>query len=107
MSGVHRHDIHGSSNLAKTLRPRPMFKFNCGTKVQFCTLAAPLIAALIVPVEGAELLGPLPGEFASTTVFTAGIGNSSKVVAEAKLLIQFLGGPVARPVLSAKGFQSG
>jgi len=60
----------------------------------------------IVPVEGAELLGPLPGEFASTTVFTAGIGNSSKVVAEAKLLIQFLGGPVARPVLSAKGFQS-
>ena len=60
----------------------------------------------IVPVEGAELLGPLPGEFASTTVFTAGIGNSSKVVAEAKLLIQFLGGPVARPVLSTKGFQS-
>jgi molybdate transport system substrate-binding protein len=60
----------------------------------------------IVPVEGAELLGPLPGEFASTTVFTAGIGSSSKVLAEAKSLIQFLGGPVARPVLSAKGFQS-
>jgi len=60
----------------------------------------------IVPVEGAELLGPLPGEFASTTVFTAGIGSSSKVLSEAKSLIQFLGGPVARPVLSAKGFQS-
>jgi molybdate transport system substrate-binding protein len=63
-------------------------------------------ASEIVPVEGAELLGPLPGEFASTTVFTAGIGSSSKVVEEAKSLIQFLGGPVARPVLSAKGFQS-
>ena len=63
-------------------------------------------ASEIVPVEGAELLGPLPGEFASTTVFTAGIGSSSKVVEEAKSLIQFLGGPVARPMLSAKGFQS-
>ena len=63
-------------------------------------------ASEIVPVEGAELLGPLPGEFASTTVFTAGIGASSKVVEEAKSLIQFLGGPVARPVLSARGFQS-
>ena len=63
-------------------------------------------ASEIVPVEGAELLGPLPGEFASTTVFTAGIGASSKVVEEATSLIQFLGGPVARPVLSAKGFQS-
>jgi molybdate transport system substrate-binding protein len=63
-------------------------------------------ASEIVPVEGAELLGPLPGEFASTTVFTAGIGTSSKVVEEAKSFIQFLAGPVARPVLSAKGFQS-
>ncbi len=60
----------------------------------------------IVPVEGAELLGPLPGEFASTTIFTAGIGAPSKVVEEAKSLIQFLGGPVARPLLKAKGFQS-
>jgi molybdate transport system substrate-binding protein len=59
----------------------------------------------IVPVAGAEVLGPLPGEFASTTVFTAGIGTSSKVFEEAKSLIQFLGGSVARPVLSAKGFQ--
>ena len=61
----------------------------------------------IVPVAGAEVLGPLPGEFASTTVFTAGIGTSSKVFEEAQSLIQFLGEPVARPVLSAKGFQPG
>jgi molybdate transport system substrate-binding protein len=61
----------------------------------------------IVPVAGAEVLGPLPGEFASTTVFTAGIGTSSKVFDGAKSLIQFLAGPVARPVLSAKGFQPG
>jgi len=61
----------------------------------------------IVPVAGAELLGPLPGEFASTTLFTAGIGATSKEPEAAKSLIQFLTGPVARPVFSAKGFQPG
>jgi molybdate transport system substrate-binding protein len=61
----------------------------------------------IVPVAGAEVLGPLPGEFASTTLFTAGIGATSKVPDAAKSLIQFLTGPAARPVFSARGFQPG
>lgn len=61
----------------------------------------------IVPVAGAQVLGPLPGEFASTTVFTGGIGASSKDPDAAKSLMQFLGGPIAKPVLSAKGFQPG
>ena len=61
----------------------------------------------IVPVVGAEVLGPLPGEFASTTVFAAGIGATAKSPEVARSLIQFLTGPVARPVLSAKGFQPG
>ena len=59
----------------------------------------------IVPVAGAEVLGPLPGEFASMTLFTGAIGASSKVAEAAKSLIAFLTGPVAKPVFSAKGFQ--
>jgi molybdate transport system substrate-binding protein len=61
----------------------------------------------IVPVAGAEVLGPLPGEFASTTLWTAAIGATTKVPGAAKSLIQFLTGPVARPVFTAKGFQPG
>jgi molybdate transport system substrate-binding protein len=61
----------------------------------------------IVPVAGAEVLGPLPGEFASTTLWTAAIGATTKVPDAAKSLIQFLSGPVARPVFTAKGFQPG
>ena len=61
----------------------------------------------IVPIAGAEVLGPLPGEFASTTVWTAGIGTTTKVPEAAKSFIQFLAGPVARPVFRAKGFQPG
>jgi len=61
----------------------------------------------IVPVAGAEVPGPLPGEFASTTVWTAGIGTTTKVPEAAKSFIRFLSGPVARPMFSAKGFQPG
>jgi molybdate transport system substrate-binding protein len=64
-------------------------------------------ASEIVPVSGAQLVGPLPGEFASMTAFTAGIGASTKVPEAAKSLIQFLTGPTAAPVLKSKGFQPG
>src|SRR5262249_27787679 len=42
-----------------------------------------------------------------TTVWTAGIGTTTKVPEAAKSFIQFLTGPVARPVFRAKGFQPG
>jgi molybdate transport system substrate-binding protein len=59
----------------------------------------------IVPVSGAELLGPFPGEIASVTVFTAGINAGSKMPEANKALIQFLTGPVAAPILKSKGFE--
>src|SRR5215475_5295778 len=46
----------------------------------------------IVPVAGAQLVGPLPGEFASMTVFTAGIGVGSKSPDAAEELIKFVTG---------------
>jgi molybdate transport system substrate-binding protein len=62
-------------------------------------------ASEIVPVTGAQLVGPLPGEMASMTVFTGGIGATSTVPEAAKSLLQFLAGPAAQAVFSAKGFQ--
>lgn len=64
-------------------------------------------ASELVPVARVQLLGPLPGELASTTLFTGAIGAATKVPEAAKSLIQFLTGPVARPVFIAKGFQPG
>jgi molybdate transport system substrate-binding protein len=64
-------------------------------------------ASEIVPVAGAQLAGPLPGELASTTVFTAGIGATSKSPEAARALIRFLTGPEAAPRLKAKGFEPG
>jgi len=64
-------------------------------------------ASEIVPVKGAEVLGPLPGEYASTTAFVAGIGASSHEQDAAKALIQFLTGPSAAPVFKARGMEPG
>jgi molybdate transport system substrate-binding protein len=64
-------------------------------------------ASEIVPVAGAQLVGPLPGEFASMTRFTAGIGAGSKSPDLAKELIKFLAGPEAVGRFKAKGFEPG
>jgi molybdate transport system substrate-binding protein len=64
-------------------------------------------ASEIVPVAGTQLVGPLPGEFASVTAFSAAIGAGTKSADAAKSLIQFLTGPSAAPVLKSKGFQPG
>jgi len=62
-------------------------------------------ASEILPVRGAQLVGPLPGDLASVTVFTAGVGAGTKSSEAAKALVQFLTGPVAAPVFKANGFE--
>lgn len=61
----------------------------------------------ILPVPGAQFVGPLPGELASTTLFTAAIAAGTKSPDAAKALIKFLIGPDAAPRLKAKGFEPG
>src|SRR5581483_5110888 len=61
----------------------------------------------IIPIAGAEMLGPLPGNLGSVTLFTAGIATTSKGPDAAKAFIKFITGPDAAPVLKAKGFNPG
>src|SRR6478736_2658134 len=64
-------------------------------------------ASEIVPVAGVQLVGPLPGELGSMTLFTGGVGAGTQSAAAAKALIDFLSGPEAAPVFKSKGFQTG
>jgi molybdate transport system substrate-binding protein len=57
----------------------------------------------IVPVAGAQLVGPLPGDLNFVIVFSAGIGPTSKDAAAANALIQFITGPTGAAVLKSKG----
>jgi len=59
----------------------------------------------ILPVRGAELVGPLPGDLQLTTVFATGIGTAAKEQAAAKEFIQFLVSPAAAVVIKAKGME--
>jgi len=64
-------------------------------------------ASEIVPVAGTQLVGPLPGELAVMTLFTAGIGADSHSADADKALIEFLTGPDAAARFKAKGFEKG
>jgi len=54
--------------------------------------------------EGVEIVGPLPGDLGSTTVFAAGVGASSPNSETGKALVKFLTSPESQTVFAAHGF---
>jgi molybdate transport system substrate-binding protein len=64
-------------------------------------------ASEIVPIAGTQLVGPLPGELGSLTVFTGGVGAETQSADAAKAFIDFLSGPEAAPHFKSQGFQTG
>ena len=55
------------------------------------------------PVEGIDIVGPLPDELQKITVFSAGIASVSKEPDAGKALIRFLGSPAARAEIVKSG----
>ena len=55
------------------------------------------------PVEGIDIIGPLPDELQKITVFSAGIASVSKEPDAGKALIKFLASPAARAELVKSG----
>ena len=65
-------------------------------------LAAAQIPELMA-VPGVEVVGPLPAELQTVTVFSVGLATGAQDSAAARALIEFLSGPRATPVYQAKG----
>jgi len=61
----------------------------------------------IVPEPGVELVGPLPAELQSYSVFTAAVMAGSKDPEAGRALIKFLASPAALTVIKAKGMEPG
>jgi molybdate transport system substrate-binding protein len=61
----------------------------------------------ILPVAGAELVGPLPADIQVNTVFAVGISTAAKNADGAAALIKFLTSPSAAAVIKAKGMEPG
>jgi len=61
----------------------------------------------ILPVKGAELVGPLPAELQNIIVYAAGISANSGNVEAARAFIGFMGTPEIAHIIRAKGLQPG
>jgi len=61
----------------------------------------------ILPVAGAELVGPLPADIQVNTVFAAGVSTAAKNADGAAALIKFLTSPPAAAAIKAKGMEPG
>ncbi len=59
----------------------------------------------IVPVKGAELVGPLPKDIQNTTIYAAGLGAAATNKEAALALIKAFAGPAAAAVLKSKGME--
>ena len=57
----------------------------------------------LMAVPGVEVIGPLPAELQTVTIFSVGLATETKEADAAKAFIQFLAGPAAAPVYKAKG----
>jgi molybdate transport system substrate-binding protein len=59
----------------------------------------------LLPIKGLELLGPLPDKFQHYVSFSAATSAGAKDPVSANALIQFLAGPMALPVINARGME--
>jgi molybdate transport system substrate-binding protein len=60
----------------------------------------------IVPVPGVTLVGPLPKEIQSTTIYAAGLSATVKDKEAANSLIAYMSGPDAAALLKSKGMDA-
>lgn len=110
-SGTYMASLIERLGLAAEMKPKTVLETRSGhTAVAVVEGKAELgftIISEILPVSGAELVGPLPAELQNYVVFTAGISPNARDPEAAKAFIKFLTAPAALPVLKAKGMEPG
>ncbi|HXJ02228.1 MAG TPA: substrate-binding domain-containing protein [Micropepsaceae bacterium] len=61
----------------------------------------------LLAIKGIEFLGPVPGDFQSVTIFSAGLGKGAPQPEAARALLKFVTAPQALPVLKKTGLEPG
>jgi molybdate transport system substrate-binding protein len=61
----------------------------------------------ILPVKGAHLVGPLPGELQNIIVYAAGLSATAQESAAVRALITFMATPEVARIIRAKGMEPG
>ena len=111
LSGTAMAGIIERLGLTKDLAQKTILETRVGgTPLNLIEGKADLAFALIseiLPVQGIELVAPLPAELQTYVVFTSGLSSSSKAKAAAAAFIDFVKAPAALPVLKANGMEPG
>jgi molybdate transport system substrate-binding protein len=95
--------------IAAQLKPKIILAPSSGASTEnVATGKAEFVITLyseIVPVKGIEVLGPLPGEYATDVKFTAAASSGAQNADAAKKFIAFMSAPKTAPLLKAKGLE--
>jgi molybdate transport system substrate-binding protein len=108
-SGLYIADLMGRLGLADAIKPRT--KLTTGAVAELVArgeveLGIQQIVA-ILPVKGAELVGPLPGELQNIIVYGAGLSGQTANVHAARAFIAFMTSPGVTSIIRAKGMEPG
>src|SRR5262249_17581355 len=110
-SGVHFAKVLERLGIAEQMKAKSKLHDGEGFNAEFVArgeieLAIQQISE-IVPVQGAELLGPLPEPLQLTTVFATGIGTGAKEPAATNGFTKFLTSSAATAVIKKTGMEPG
>lgn len=110
-SGAHMVKVIDRLGIAEQMKAKTLLETRSGhSAIAVVEGKADLGFALIseiLPVKGAELLGPLPADLQGYVPFAAGLAPAAKDADAAKAFLRFLTAPAALPVLKAKGMEPG
>jgi molybdate transport system substrate-binding protein len=108
-SGIHFAKVLDRLGIANEMRAKTVFAPNTGAVGGLVASGDAEIGViqyqLLFLVPGIEIVGPLPGDLQSSTIFSAAILGSAKEADAAKALILFLRSPEAVAIIKAKGME--
>jgi molybdate transport system substrate-binding protein len=112
-SGIHLWSVFERLGIAQALKPKTIFGpggpaglvglYLLRGEVEIGLQQMPELMA----VPGIDIVGPVPGELQSITVFAAGIPTNANDAEAGRALAKFLTTPAAMAVIKAKGMQPG
>jgi molybdate transport system substrate-binding protein len=107
-SGIYLTKLFADWGIAETLRPRLVLVPGGYVAAALVNGSADLALhqiSEILPVAGATLVGPLPAEVQTMTVYASAVGAAAHEPAAAEALLAWLMGPKGRAILAQKGMQ--
>ncbi len=108
-SGIHFAKVIDRLGITSEMKSKTVYAPNTGAVGTFVAKGDAEIGViqyqLLFNVPGIDIIGPLPGDLQSSTVFAAAIMGSSSEVNAANALNKFLRSPEAVAVFKAKGME--